>query len=177
MRQARWKESVSNFDFTHSSRKAWQKFYQSKISLSPNAIAKQVVANGIFKKRDKIFTRKVKREVSHMKMRPMLPKQEDLSSDISPHEIKAGCFLLKPGKAPGPDVTHNEFLTHLGPKVLRWVTCFLICASTPTTSLNCGAVPQLLQYASLRPKNTQTIKTRFISLPLRWRRHFNVSHQ
>ena len=54
-----------------------------------------------------------------MKMRPLLSEEEHLSLDFSTHEIKVACLLLKPGKAPGPDGIHNEFLTHLGPKLLK----------------------------------------------------------
>ena len=84
IRQARWKESISDIDFTHSSQKAWHNINKlpgrnstkAKYPFSSNAIAKQVVANGIFKERDKNFTREMKREVLHMKMRPLLPEQE-----------------------------------------------------------------------------------------------------
>ena len=54
-----------------------------------------------------------------MKMRPLLSEEEHLSLDFSTHEIKVACLLLKPGKAPGPDGIRNEFLTHLGPKLLK----------------------------------------------------------
>ena len=57
-----------------------------------------------------------------MKMRLLFPEQEHLSLDFSTHKIKAAGLLLKPGKAPGPDDIHNEFLTYLGPKLLKWVT-------------------------------------------------------
>ena len=134
MRQARWKESVSNIVFTHSSQKAWHNINKltgrnstkAKYHLPPNAIAKQVVANRILMERDKTFTREVNREVSHIKMRPLLPKQEHLSLDFSTHEIKEASLMLKPGKAPGPDGIHNECLTHLDPKLPKLVTGFYI---------------------------------------------------
>ena len=82
-------------------------------------------------------------------MRPLLLVQ-DLSLDFSIHEIKAASLSLKFGKAPGLDSIHNEFLSHLGLILLKGVTCFffLICASTLTTFLNCGAMSQLLQSLS-----------------------------
>ena len=102
-----------------------------------------IVANGIFKKRDKTFTQKVKREVSLMKMSPLLSEKEHLSSDFSTHEIKAAWVLLKRGKAAGPNGIHNEFLTHLGPKLPKWVTCFYnVCFNT-------NHIPKLWRRASL----------------------------
>ena len=54
----------------------------------------------------------MKREVSRMKMRPLLPEKEKLSSDFSIHNTKTASLLHKPGKAPGPEGIHNEFQTY-----------------------------------------------------------------
>ena len=75
----------------HEKRGMWNKInklsgrksIKAKYPLSSNAIAKQIVANGIFMKRDKTFTQEVKREVSNMKMRPLLFEQEHLKKYCS----------------------------------------------------------------------------------------------
>ena len=84
----------------------------------------------------------MKREVLLMKMRLLLLEQEDLSLDFSTHEIKAASLSLEPGKAPGPGGIHNEFLTHLGPKLLKWETCiYNMCFNT-------NQIPKLWRCAS-----------------------------
>ena len=68
-RQERWIESVTDIDFTHSSRKAWTSINRltgrtsakKPCPISPNAIAKQLVMNGTYTNTNKQFKRDVLR--------------------------------------------------------------------------------------------------------------------
>ena len=73
----------------------------------------------------------------------MLPEKEHLSLEFLTREIKETCLLLKPVKAPGLDDIHNEFITHLGPKLLKWVTCFC------NVFFNTNHIPKLWRLASI----------------------------
>ena len=117
-----WIETVSNINFTHSSRRAWnsinrltgKSFTKRNCPISPNIIAKQLVKNGKYPGSDKKFKRKVVRESSNLRSRNALPEHEHLNMDFSVQEVHSAIRQLKLGKAPGPDGIHNEFLVQSG---------------------------------------------------------------
>ena len=92
---------------------------------------------------NKSFQKSVKRKVSALKKRLLLPEEEHLALDFSITEIEAACRHLKPYKAPGPDGIHNEFLTNLGPNLFAWLTNFF------NTCFNSGHIPNMWRRSSV----------------------------
>ena len=133
-RKDRWEEAVTNIDFTHSSRKAWQAVNRltgrnsKKITtcpLHPNVLARRLVANGKFANPDKKFSREVRNESALISNRLTSPEHAHLNEDFSTEELTLALSSLKLGKAPGPDGVHNEFLAHLGPQGREWLRSFM----------------------------------------------------
>ena len=130
-RKERWIETVESIDFTYSSRRAWQtvnrltgrsKPNSGKCPVTANSIASVLVDNGRFPQPDREHSRQVKREVSELWK---IDSTMDLCSDFTAEEIEAALSLLKPGKAPGPDSIHPEFLHHAGTAATNWLCKFL----------------------------------------------------
>ena len=107
---------MSNINFTHSSRRAWNSINRltGKSSTKRNCqispiVAKQLVKNGMYPGSDKL-KRQVLRESSTLRSRNTLPDHEHLNMDLSVQKVHSASSRLKLGKAPGPDGIHNEFL-------------------------------------------------------------------
>ena len=139
-RQERWTQTVTNIDFTHSSRKAWKTIstltgknsIKKVCPLSPNLIAKQVVKNGKSINQDKPFSRKVSKSIKQLAQSES-EENKYLGDPISLIELTDALKKLKTGKAPGPDGIHNEFLMHSGKKLLIWLTDFINVAFATRT--------------------------------------------
>ena len=136
-RKDRWNERVTNIDFTHSSRKAWQTFRQltndpslgkRKYPVTANQIAHQLLLNGKCPG-DKEFSRKVSAELRELSSAPTADTHD--SRPFSIEELTKAIKTCKQGKAPGVDHIHNEFLHHIGPVASRFLLNILnICLST-----------------------------------------------
>ena len=131
-RQARWEETVTSIDFTHSSRKAWSTINRlSGLSSKPkpclvtaNSIASVLVENG--KWRDKSADSKRHTIVSQ-------PASPGLSGPVTLEQLMDSIIHMKNGKARGIDLFHTEFIKHLGFHALNWLRLFLSnCLSTLT---------------------------------------------
>ena len=129
-RNKRWEEIVKGIDFTHSSRKAWKTFnhltgcksYPNQCPITANSIAKQLLANGRFKRADKQNELSVKRQCSTMW--GVYGVAGHLTTPFTTSELTATIKPLKGGKAQGPDNIPPEFMIHCGKKCLEWVRKF-----------------------------------------------------
>ena len=119
-----WDECVKSVDFSHFSWKAWRtvnkimgkKITHEKCPVSANSIASQLVKNGSFPKPDKEFIRKVSKDLTNKWK--SITQSLDLMGDISNDELAHALKLLKPGKAPGPDHLHPEYLLQAGKRYI-----------------------------------------------------------
>ena len=120
-RRKRWNETISNIDFTHSSRKAWQTINRftgrsnkkKNCLVHANKIASVLVQNGTWINRSRVEIRLLTAKIKLI--RKKLPEKSHLSVEISLPELIRALALLKNGKAPGPDHIYPEFLKNLGP--------------------------------------------------------------
>ena len=125
-------EAVSNINFTHSSRRAWNSINRltgksstkRNCPISLNIIAKQPVENGMYPVSNKTLKREVLQESSNLRSRNTLPEHEHLNMNFSVQEVHSAIRRLKLGKAPGPDGIHNEFLMQSGIAMMSWLTSF-----------------------------------------------------
>ena len=132
-RLKRWSELVNTIDFTHSSRLAWNAINnltgRSRQSYRPcpisaNSIASQLVRNGTYVTKDRESFRLVSKEVSELWRIPT-PDDMCISGDFSSEEFTRALQLLKPGKAPGPDLICPELIIHAGAALKSWLNLFL----------------------------------------------------
>ena len=92
--------------------------------VSANAIASQVVKNGIYEAVDRKSSRLVFQEVSDFWI-ATTPDAVNISDDFSQREFTAALQHLKPGKAPGPDSICPELILHAGAALKSWLRDFL----------------------------------------------------
>ncbi|KAM3864710.1 putative RNA-directed DNA polymerase from transposon X-element [Diretmus argenteus] len=129
-RKARWTEVVESIDFTHSSRKAWRTINQltgrnttaHSCPVTANAIASQLLKNGRFPDADKDFARLTSCEVSCISRATSV--DSNLSGVYTTEELSEAMSKLKPGKSPGRDNIHPEFVIHQSTKTSRWLCAF-----------------------------------------------------
>ncbi|KAI4804790.1 hypothetical protein KUCAC02_026405, partial [Chaenocephalus aceratus] len=129
-RRARWTEVVESIDFTHSSRKAWQTINQltgrnttpHSCPVTANAIASQLLKNGRFPDADKAFARLTSREVSCISGAASV--DSNLSGEFTAGELSEAMSKLKPGKSPGRDNIHPEFVIHQSSTTSGWLCAF-----------------------------------------------------
>jgi hypothetical protein len=129
-RSQRWEESVSKLDFTRSSRKscslvrqlgeAQQPPKQIHAPVSANSVASHLVQVGKASGNKK-FERGVRREWRNY---CRSTHSVALPSPFLPSEVQSAIQQLKSGTAAGYDNIHPEFLSHLGPKALLWLSIF-----------------------------------------------------
>lgn len=132
-RRARWEETTSNLDFTHSSRKSWnlirklgssqQPPNSTRPSVKPNAVASHLVKVG-----KAPIDNQVKRKNTRewRAYRSLMPEEGTATATpVSLAEVEAALKNLKCGKAPGYDNIHPEFLKNLGPGARNWLALFL----------------------------------------------------
>ena len=149
LRRQRWTETVESIDFTHSSRRAWQTINKltgqatkpSRCPITADAIAAQLISNGRFPDADKSFTRKIKSEVYHL--RRATSADLYLSGDFTNDEMMLAIKHLKPGKAPGIDNIHPEFILHQGNKATQWLRSFF------TTCFQTSKLPKKWRHAKI----------------------------
>ena len=132
-KQQRWQEAVNSIDFSHSSRVAWSTLNNltgrsghspRTCPVSANAIASQLVKNGVYGGKDCQSTRLVRQEVSDL-WRVPTPSDEIVSGDFTPEEFAAALQHTKPGKSPGPDNICPELVLHAAPALKSWLRDFL----------------------------------------------------
>lgn len=144
-RREKWKKTVENMNFTHSSRKAWSVIrklgtaaFPNKIDpgINPNLIATRIiqlskvpVENAI--KRD--LRKKLKRRKNQCRA------ATEYSHDFSVLEVTDALKSLKSGKAAGFDGMYNEFLLNAGPRTRLWLSKFF------SKMLSTGNIPSLFQ--------------------------------
>ncbi|KAI4833215.1 hypothetical protein KUCAC02_016129, partial [Chaenocephalus aceratus] len=126
-RRTRWTEVVESIDFTHSSRKAWQTINQltdrnttpPRCPVTADAIASQLLKNGRFPDADKDLARLTSCEVSSILGADSV--DSNLSGDFTADEISEAISKLKPGKSPGRDNIHPEFVIHQSSTTSGWL--------------------------------------------------------
>ena len=69
------------------------------------------------------FTREVNKELKEKWQGDSV--DSDLCSEFTVDEMQQALRTLKPGKAPGPDSIHPEFLIHLGTECHNWLRMFM----------------------------------------------------
>ena len=105
----------------HYSRGAWKtlnkligqtKTMSSPTEISADSIARCLVNNGKFKDHNRIFRHyvKVKLNKPWKTQYPVGEKDVDLRTNFNEEELKTAGQTMKPGKAPGPDNLHPEFV-------------------------------------------------------------------
>ena len=141
-RKTRWEEEVSNINFTHSSRKAWNTINKltgrsntpKQCPVTANSIASVLVNNGKWQDKSteaKTHSRSVNREIK--KQLQSNPQSSFLSEAFSMEEMDTALKSLKNGKAPGNDNIHTEFLKNLSPEATSWLQSFLSTCLTTST--------------------------------------------
>jgi Reverse transcriptase (RNA-dependent DNA polymerase)/Endonuclease-reverse transcriptase len=129
-RSQRWEESVSKLDFTRSSRKSWslirrlgeaeQPPKQTHAAVSANSVASHLAKIGKASG-NKRFEHKVRHEWRSY------CRSSNSAASPSPFlasEVQSAIQQLKTGTAAGYDNIHPEFLTHMGPKAVHWMSVF-----------------------------------------------------
>ena len=147
-RKARCTEVVESIDFTHSSRKAWQTINQltgrntkpSRCPVTANAIASQLLKNGRFPDADKEFARLTSHKVSSLSR--AASADANLSADLTAAELSAALNKLIPGKAPGCDYIHPEFIIHQSTTTSGCI-CSTRRTSAGSSSQRYGVMPPL----------------------------------
>ena len=89
-----------------------------------DAIACQLVRNGKYEAVDRKSSRLVSQEVSDL-WRTTTPDPVNISDIFSQSEFAAALQHLKPGKAPRPDSTCSEHISHAGAALKSWLRDFL----------------------------------------------------
>lgn len=141
-----WTDTVSSLDFTHSSRKAWSLIRKldsskpaggQKLSVNINDLAKHMISISKIN-RDKQVVREIRSALKHKKQ---LAKQQpsQFSCPFSREETLEGIKNIKSGKAAGIDGIYPEFLQHLGPATISWLTKFF------SNILETGNLPSLFK--------------------------------
>ncbi|KAL6478486.1 hypothetical protein MHYP_G00143210 [Metynnis hypsauchen] len=129
-RRTGWTEVVESIDFTLSSPKAWQtinllsgrRTTQRRCAVTADAIASQLQKNVCFPEADKNFTRLTSCEV--LSLSRAASADANLSEDFTAAGLSAAINKLKPGKSPGQDNTHPEFVIHQSDKTSHWLYSF-----------------------------------------------------
>ena len=151
-RRSKWVSTVEETDMKHSSRKAWSTINKhtgkKNTSPNPNSISANAVApchlkNAKFQQPNKEFTRLVNRELRAEWNSPSV--DQDLCGDFTADELHSAISLLKPGKAPGPENLHLEFLIHLEEKCQDWLLKLL------SSCLHLKKIPRICKLAKVVP--------------------------
>ena len=113
----------------NSSRKAWstlnkltgrKKISTTPNSVSANSIASCLLSNGKYTNPNKLFTYSINQKLKEAWNAPTV--DQDLTSEFTIEELVAAMKTLKPGKSPGPDNIHPEFILLLDNSCLKWLT-------------------------------------------------------
>nr|CAI5825299.1 unnamed protein product [Callosobruchus analis] len=119
-RRSKWEDTVQHIDFTRSSRKAWSllrklgggnQIQRESAPLHPNVVAHQIVKTSRAVS-DKPHTRIVKQELKALKS--TTNQSSTYVQPVTIAECEKALKEMKPGKAPGFDGIHSEFLLHSG---------------------------------------------------------------
>ena len=89
-------------------------------SVSANSIASCLLSNGKYTNPNKLFTYSVNQKLKEAWNAPSV--DQDLTSEFTIEELVAAMKTIKPGKSPGPDNIHPEFILHLNDSCLKWPT-------------------------------------------------------
>lgn len=128
-RQQKWSETVENLNFQTSSRKAWSLLrklgganapQKQKAPISPNLVASHIVATSRAP-RDKAHTKRVKKHLKTLKS-GLVETQH--SRPFNVEEVVDALKEVSPGKAPGFDGIHPEFLLNCGKYARTWLAHF-----------------------------------------------------
>ena len=136
-RQTRWNDTLTNIDFSRSSRVAWKTFKQltsdpslgkRQYQVTANQVAQQLLVNGKCPG-DRTFTRQIRNELRSISTSPTVDYFHATPFTLA--ELEKAIKACKTGKAPGPDNVHPEYLHHLGPKAKEFLLSLMNrCLST-----------------------------------------------
>ena len=99
-----------------------QKYNARRCPVTADDIASQLLQNGRFPDTDKISACITSREVSSLSRAASV--DANLSGDFTAAELSAVINKLKPGKAPGRDNIHPEFVIHQSTTTYAWLCSF-----------------------------------------------------
>jgi len=142
-RRARWEESTAQMNLTHSSRKGWALLRRLGASQRPPSLARPLVlANAVVSHlvrvakapADKKFEKKVRDSWRQAHRNPTA----DTPDPISSAEVVSALNRMKRGRAPGYDNVYPEFLKHLDPKAITWLSIFFSRVITEQQVPGCG---------------------------------------
>ncbi|XP_072384497.1 uncharacterized protein [Diabrotica undecimpunctata] len=147
-RQQKWTETVESLNFQTSSRQAWTllrklgsgtPITRNKTTINPNTIASHLVSTSRAPK-DKPHTIKVKRELKTLKFQSA---ETEYSRPFACKEVTIALKDVKPGKAPGFDNIHPDFLITSGKYAREWMAHFF------TDIMMTGIIPQELKRSKI----------------------------
>lgn len=141
-RQQKWVETVENLNFQTSSRKAWSLIRklgggippqkQKESPISPNSVASHIVQTSRAPG-DKAHTKRIRRHLKTLKSKSI---ETQYSCPFTYEEISAALRDVTPGKAPGFDGIHPEFLLNCGRYAKVWLARFF------TNIMQTGEIPR-----------------------------------
>ena len=126
-RKEKWQETVSNLDFTHSSRKAWTLIRKlgcdptietKHPTVNPNTIATRLLQASKITEKDE-WTRSVRKTLR--KEASALKPNNQFANPFSINELELALNKLKHRKAAGYDGIYPEFLINCGPKTKEYL--------------------------------------------------------
>ena len=150
-RAERWRETMENLDFKHSSRQAWKlikKLDPDRTNPAPTipAVGAEEIATEIKNRSKRVpdhsFERRVRRE--YQQNFNSSPPTSELSKAVTSAEIVSATKQIKNGKAAGVDGVYPDMLTHLGTNAHRWLasvmTDIISTARIPTTWIHAKVI-------------------------------------
>lgn len=130
-RTSRWKETLENLNFTHSSRTAWNLLRRLDSGLKVSTPQAEIPAPDAISKRIKqlskpTITKEHKRKVCYQLNEIRSRQQQSLSimSPVTSEELNAALQQIKCRKAAGIDNIFPEFMKNTGPRVRAWLLEF-----------------------------------------------------
>ncbi|XP_055714426.1 uncharacterized protein LOC129808680 [Phlebotomus papatasi] len=147
-RKRKWRETVENTDFTHSSRKAWRLLRKlgadSRCEATVNKISPNSVASRLIRvsktKLSKVDLELTRREV---RCKRKTLTESSLSGRFSTADLECALLSVKLGKAAGFDGIYPEFIKNAGPKVKCWLVDLF------NRILDTGHLPKLFKRAKV----------------------------
>jgi hypothetical protein len=145
-RHQKWIQTVESMDFKTSSRNAWsllrklggsnfQNIYESMVT--PKKVAAHIASTSRVPS-EKKHTKYIKQQLKLIKN-----SLEHIPTAITTQEISKAIKEMKPGKAPGLDRIHSEFLINCGKYTIKWLSMFL------TDILQTSNIPDKLKRAKI----------------------------
>lgn len=170
-RRKKWQETTASYNFTHSSRKAWNSVKRLGAETSKTNLSDKVSPNDVATRLMRVAKTKMDKQLkTDIKKRLRSKKKEMVksaiyySSDFSTDEIRMVLKEIKLNKAAGFDGVYSEFFKHSGHKTQAWLATF--CSDI----LDTATLPKLFKktkiIAILKPGKLSTDATHYRPISL-----------